>query len=204
MAGGINSVNSFKDFKIDARGALLLLRIRSKQDDVIMRGVADEIEKEGISFLSCTKFLQSELAPNYVLTKRKPSASELDDIEIGKNVIASISEENIGQLVVVKDSVVVAVEAIEGSDKTILRGGDLAGKGTVVVKFSKPNQDMRFDVPTIGLQTIDTMIKSRASVLAIESERTIILDKERVVEKANKNKITIIGCQPLVKHTPKH
>ena len=110
-----------------------------------------------------------------------------------------MGSQDIGQLVVVREGVIVAVEAVEGSDKAILRGGELGGKGSVVVKFAKPTQDMRFDVPTVGPRTIETMIKAGAQVLALEAGRSLIIDEAKVLSLANERRIVIIGCPPLTK-----
>ena len=198
MAGGISRVKHFGDVKLDARGAALLLKIRSTKDDVIMRGIAAELEREGITVIDCTVFLQDCLAEEGVLTRSVPSAEEWDDIEVGRKAIQVMSSEDIGQLVVVREGVVVAVEAVEGTNEAILRGGNLGRRDSVVVKFAKPTQDMRFDVPTIGLKTIETMIEAKCRVLAVEAGRTLLMDREEVVALANKNKICVVGCPPLV------
>ncbi len=198
MAGGINRINHFGDVKLDARGASLLLRLRSTKDDVIMRGIADELGKEGMEVISCTTFLSESLVPEGVLTKNSPSSDEKADIEVGIEAIKAMSAQDIGQTVVVRKGVVVAVEAVEGTDAAILRGGELAGNGVVVVKFAKPTQDMRFDVPTIGEKTIDIMRESGARVLAVEAGRTLMMDEEEMIRLANKSKISIIGCPALV------
>lgn len=200
MAGGINRVRLFGGVKLDARGAALMLKIRSMKDDVIMRGIAEELAREGISVFDCTVFLSDSLVKEEVLTTSRPNAEELVDIEVGIKAIKAMSDEHIGQTVIVRGGVIVAVEAVEGTDQAILRGGALGGKGTVVVKFAKPTQDMRFDVPTVGLRTITTMVEARARVLALEAGRCLILDREEVVALAKKHKISIIGC-PAIRST---
>ena len=197
MAGGINRIRAF-GVRLDARGAALLARLRSAKDDVIMRGIADELQKEGVTVVDSTIFMQDHLAPLGVLTRRAPNDVEAADIEIGIAAIRAMSSQDIGQVVVVKEGVVVAVEAIEGTDRTIARAGELCGAGCVVVKFAKTTQDMRFDVPTIGVKTVMTMIKAKAKVLAVEAGRCIIMDREDVVALAEKNKIAIVGANPLV------
>lgn len=197
MIGGINRVRLFGGIKIDTRGALLLARIRSMKDDDVMRGVADELLNEGIEVVNSTIFLNNALVEEGVLTKSSPSAEENEDINIGVEVLKSLSAHHVGQVVVVREGVVVAVEATEGTDRTILRGGQLGGAGAVVVKFAKITQDMRFDVPTVGIKTIQSMIEAKAKVLALEAGRCLLLDRDEVVALANKNKISIIGCPPL-------
>ncbi|OVE79752.1 hypothetical protein BVY02_02405 [bacterium J17] len=196
MLGGVNRIRLF-GIKPDLRGLSLIYRTRSAKDDVLMRAIADELNGEGIEIISSVIFLQESLVEERLLTKSKVSESEMDDIEVGANALKAIGSQDIGQLVVVKDGVIVAVEAIEGTDRAILRGGELGGPGTVVVKFAKPTQDMRFDVPTIGVTTIENMIKVKARVLALEAGRCILLDEDQVVKLANKHKIAIIGCPPL-------
>ena len=198
MAGGISRIKLFGGVKLDARGAALLARLRSAKDDVIMRGIAEELLTEGIEVVSCTLFLSECLAREGQLTKSAPSEEEWEDIRVGTEAIRAMSSQDIGQLVVVREGVVVAVEAVEGTDRTILRGGELGGKGTVVVKFAKPTQDMRFDVPTVGEKTIRNLIQAKARVLALESGRCLILDEARVVEMADRAGIAIVGCPSLV------
>lgn len=196
MAGGINRVRLFGGVKLDLRGASLLMKLRSAKDDVIMRGIADELAGEGVPVLPCTIFMDQDMAPEGVLTRSGPTAEELDDIEVGRSALLALSSQDIGQLVVVREGVVVAVEAVEGTDAAIKRGGELGGKGTVVVKFAKSTQDMRFDVPTIGLKTIEALTASGARVLAVEAGRCLILDRDEVLDRAEKAGLSIIGCKP--------
>lgn len=192
MAGGLSRIRAF-GVKPDLRGASLLLKLRSAKDDVIMRGVASELEGEGISVVDSTIFLEEYFVPEGVLTKTSPSDDEEKDIEIGAAAIGAMSGQHIGQVVVVKEGVVVAVEAVEGTDRTIERAGKLCGRGSVVVKFAKTNQDMRFDVPIVGVKTIETMIAAKAKVLALEAGRCLILDRDEVISLANKHKISVVG-----------
>jgi len=197
MAGGINRVKLFGGVKLDARGAALIYRLRSAQDDVIMRGIAQELEGEGIEVVPCVIYLGDCLAKEGVLTKLKPTLEERRDIDLGVAAIRSMSAQDIGQLVVLRDGVIVAVEAVEGSDATIRRGGELGGRGTVVVKCAKPTQDMRFDVPTIGERTIRTMAEAGSKVLAVESGRCLILDEGRVRDLAESKGISVVGIPSL-------
>lgn len=198
MAGGIHRPKFFGGVKLDPRGAMLLAKIRSAKDDVIMRGIADELAGEGIEVISCTAYMEDWLAPQGLLTKARLTEDDKQDIEVGISAIKAMSSEDIGQLVVVREGVVVAVEAAEGSDAAIKRGGELGGRGTVVVKFAKPTQDMRFDVPTVGVKTIETMVSVKAKVLALEAGRTLIVEPDKVVQLANKHKISVVGCEPLI------
>jgi UDP-2,3-diacylglucosamine hydrolase len=198
LVGGINRIKHFGQVKLDLRGAALLMKLRSAKDDVIMRGIADELAKEGVQVIDCTVFLKSCLAREEVYTKSQPTDDEQQDIEVGIAAIKAMSAQDIGQVVVVREGVVVAVEAVEGTNATIARGGTLGGPGTVVVKFAKPTQDMRFDVPTVGVKTIETLTQAKARVLALEAGRCMIMDEQQVVELANKYKVAIVGCKPLV------
>jgi DUF1009 family protein len=198
MAGGIDRVKHFGSVKLDARGAKLLFRLKSAKDDVIMRGIADELQSEGIEVIDCTIYLKECLAREGVLTKSAPSDEEREDIRVGVEAIKAMSSQDIGQVVVVREGVIVAVEAAEGTSEAIRRGGRLAKKGAVVVKFAKPTQDMRFDVPTVGVRTIEIMAEVKARVLALEARRCLILDESEVIKLANKHRISIIGCPPLM------
>ncbi len=194
MAGGINRIKLFGGVKLDLRGAALLAKLRSTKDDVIMRGVAGELEKLGIAVIPCTRFMEQHLVDLGVLTKSKPTAEEEADIEVGRVALQAMAPHHIGQLVVVRDGVVVAVEAVEGSDAAIRRGGELGGRGAVVVKYAKSTQDMRFDVPTVGLKTVEIMAEVKARVLALEAGKTLLLDREQVLRFADSHKISIVGC----------
>ena len=193
FAGGVNRVKIFGGVKLDLKGMAVLAKAKSTKDDLILRAVAEALENEGLNVLPCTAFSSNILAVKGVMTKRSPSKKELDDIEAGKAALVDMSPHHIGQLCVVKDGVIVAVEAVEGSDKTILRGGLLAGAGNVVVKFAKKDQDLRFDAPTIGLKTLESLKTAKSSVLAIEADKTIILDKPDFLDKANAISLTVVG-----------
>lgn len=194
MVGGINRVRLFGGVKLDLRGMMLMARLRSTKDDVIMRGIADELKGEGIEVVPSTIFLEELLCPEGNLTRVVPDEEELTDIQVGIEALKAISAQDIGQLVVVREGVVVAVEAVEGSNAAILRGGQLGGRGTVVIKFAKPTQDMRFDVPVVGPKTVETLIESGARVLALEAGRCLIMDPDEVVRAANRHGISIVGC----------
>lgn len=197
MAGGINRVRLFGGVKLDLRGAALLARLRSTKDDVIMRGIADELGREDIVVVSSVIFMEDYMAPEGVLTISRPLEEEQEDIAVGVAALQAISAQDIGQLVVVRDGVIVAVEAVEGSDAAIRRGGELAGKGTVVVKCAKATQDLRFDVPTVGVKTMESLIAARSRLLAVEAGRCLILERERVIELANANSICLMAFRPL-------
>jgi len=193
MAGGIRKVKLFGNFRPDVRGVRFLARMRSREDDALLRGIADELESEGIKVVDST-FCLSHIMPRAgVLTEMAPSAQQLEDIKIGFAAAKEIGRLGIGQTVVVKDRVIVAVEAVEGTDSAILRGGGLVKAGCVVVKVSKPQQDLRFDVPAIGVETIKAMLQAGARVLAVEAEKTILLEKEAMLADANRAGIAIVA-----------
>lgn len=177
----------------DLKALGLLMSLKDRKDDTIMRAVCEEIESLGIKIRNTTDFAGRLLMPEGVLTKRKPSRSELKDLEFGYRMAKEIGKLDIGQTVVVKDLAVMAVEAIEGTDEAIRRGGKLAREGAVVVKVSKPDQDFRFDVPVVGLNTVKALAEVSGRVLGVESKKALILQREELIEFANKKGISIIG-----------
>jgi UDP-2,3-diacylglucosamine hydrolase len=195
MAGGIKKTRIFGGAVPDLRGITFFAKMIHKKDDAILRGVADELQSEGITVRESTLYLESILATPGVLTKRKPSNEEQKDIDFGWQMAKAIGKLDIGQTVIVKGQAVLAVEAIEGTDEAIRRGGLLCGQGAVVIKVCKPMQDLRFDLPAIGAQTIQTMEHVKASCLAIEAGKTIIFDRETVVREADRAGIAIVAVQ---------
>ncbi|MEW6272432.1 MAG: UDP-2,3-diacylglucosamine diphosphatase LpxI, partial [Thermodesulfobacteriota bacterium] len=175
MAGGIKKVRLFSGFRPDLRGAAFLARMRTLYDDKLLRGVAAELESEGIRVIASTEYLPRLVPQPGVLSRRAPKAKERADVAYGLEVAKAIGAFEIGQTVVVKDGLVLAVEAVEGTDAAIRRGGELARGGAVVVKVSKPQQDLRFDVPAVGPETVRLMAEVGATVLALEAGHTIIL-----------------------------
>ena len=198
MAGGISRVKWFGGVKLDTRGAKLLARLKSAKDDILMRGIADELESEGIKVFSCAEFMEENIIKKGFLTTDTLTEEEKVDIEVGRDAIHSMTGLHIGQVVVVREGVIVAVEAVEGTDAAISRGGQLGGKGTVVVKCAKPDQDMRFDIPTIGEKTIESMVAAKARVLAVEEGRSLIIDRKRVVQLAERAGICVVGVDAIV------
>ncbi|HIJ20782.1 MAG TPA: LpxI family protein, partial [Deltaproteobacteria bacterium] len=158
-----------------------------------LRAVADELAGEGIEIVSSTAYLPELLVEEGCFTKRKPGKEEMEDILFGWKVAKELGRLDIGQSVVVRQKTVLAVEAIDGTDATIRRGGRIAKEKAVVVKVSKPNQDLRFDVPSIGLETIEIMGEVKAAALAVEAGRTLIFDREKMLQKANEKKIAVIA-----------
>ena len=193
MLGGIKKTNVFTTLRPDLRALAIFSRLKHWKDDAILRAVAGELEREGIEILDSTFGLQDILAEEGYLTSKKPSKKEVEDIQFGWETLETLGLLDIGQCVVVKNRVVVSVEAVEGTDEAISRGGKLGGKGAVVIKRTKPQQDLRFDLPAIGPQTIQTMVSVQATVLAIEAGRTVIIDREDVLSQANEAGISIVG-----------
>lgn len=191
LAGAISRIKIFKGVKLDLKGAALIARLRSVSDDVVLRGVAEEIERCGINVISPSLILDRSLPKAGCLTRRALNATEISDALVGWRAAKGIGVFDIGQTVVVNKGLVVAVESIEGTDATIRRAGTLSGPGAVVIKLSKPQQDLRLDLPTIGLDTISVMQEAGVSALIIEADKTIILDPVNVVDRANKAGIAI-------------
>ncbi len=195
MVGGIRKVKLFSNFRPDLRGAAFLARMRSREDDQLLRGVAEELEGEGIRVLESTLFLSQIIPAEGVLTRRSPTQEQWEDIHLGFQVAKEVGRLGIGQSVVVKDRVVLAVEAVEGTDAAIRRGGDLGKKDCVVVKVSKPHQDLRFDVPVVGVDTIRVLHEVKGAVLAIEAGKTILLEKEELLREADRRGIVVAAVQ---------
>jgi hypothetical protein len=191
--GTITKTQIFRDILPDLKGISLWNKIDRKQDDAILRAIAETLEIEGIKVLESTLYLRHLLFPIGVITKKKPSKKQRRDIEFGWQNARAIGKLDIGQCVVVRDCTVLAVEAIEGTDATILRGGALAKEKAVVVKVKKPGQDFRFDLPATGLTTIRSLQKVKGAVLAVEAGLSLIFDRELMVEEANKAGIVVVG-----------
>jgi UDP-2,3-diacylglucosamine hydrolase len=193
MAGGISRGRLFREFRPDWRALSVIRRAGAGKDDRLLRAVADEMEAEGITIVPSTLFLNDLLAAPGPLSRRHPTPEELADINLGVQTARELGRLDIGQCAVVRRQVVVALETIEGTDETIRRGGALAGPGTVVVKMSKPGQDLRFDVPAVGLDTIATMREVKAAVLAVEAGKTLIFDRPEMLKAADQAGIAVWG-----------
>ena len=193
MAGAINKTRIYTKIRPDWRAVRFLSRLRNKKDDSLLRALADELESEGILVQPSTIFLPELLAPEGVLTRRKPNRRERADMAFGWNLAKAIGTLDIGQCLVVKHQAVLAVEGIDGTDATIMRGGRLCREGAVVVKVSKPFQDLRFDVPAAGSDTIETMKRVNARVLMVEAGKTVIFDREKMIDAADAAGISIIA-----------
>ena len=203
MAGQVKHKQIFSGIRPDWRLAKLLLNLRTRNTDMLLGAIAKVLEDEGIHLLSSTAFLEPMLAPTGVITERAPDPAEAEDIVYGLRVARGIAGFDLGQTVVVAASACVAVEAMEGTDATILRAGDLMrsiedGPETLtrrltVIKVAKPHQDMRFDVPVVGVPTLVAMEAAGATCLSVEAGRTLLFDREGMVRAANRAGIAIIG-----------
>ena len=193
MAGTITKKRMFENIRPDLKGLAIISRLAIFHDDDILRAVTKELAKEGVEIISSIRFLPELIAPEGCLTARRPSKAEREDVDFGWKVAKELGRLDIGQSVVVRKKTVLALEAIDGTDATILRGGRLAREKAVVVKVSKPNQDLRFDVPCVGLETIKTMSKVKGAVLAVEADHTLLFDKEEMIAEADRENISIIS-----------
>jgi UDP-2,3-diacylglucosamine hydrolase len=192
MAGQVKHNKIFSAIRPDWKLAKLLFALPRKNTDSLIGAVAKVLEEEGIHLVDSTMFLKPLLPDAGVLTRRAPSAQEAADIEYGLGIARHIAAKDIGQTVVVADSACVAVEAMEGTDETIVRAARFAnGRPLVVVKISKPRQDMRFDVPVVGLPTVESMKMAGATALAIDANRTLLFDREKLIAMANDAGIAI-------------
>lgn len=191
MLGKVMKTALYTDNDFDERLIEMLNSVEEKNDEVLLAGIAREFARDGLFFIDPSEFLASFLPPTGFLTKRKPTEKELEDINFGFTMAKRLSDMDVGQVVVVKDQVVLAVEAIEGTDKAIPRGSELGNGDVVVAKVSRPKQNMRFDIPVVGLTTLDILIDSKVSALVIDSS-TIILDMEEFIKKADENNIVIM------------
>jgi len=201
MAGKVPKSLLFKS-KItpDLRAVKLLFSIKDKSDDAILNAITKELAGEGIKIIDTTKFSPHLLTPVGCLTRKKPDEEQWKDIEFGWKIAREIGKLDIGQTVVIKGKAVMAIEAIEGTDEAILRGGKWAGDGAVVVKVSKPQQDMRMDVPAVGPDTLKSMENVNAKVLALEAHRSMIVDRETVIRVAESAGIVIVGISSETMH----
>jgi len=191
LAGGIRKTHLF-DTPLGQRAQSLLAPLKEKRDDALLRAFAAGLQQEKIDVVSITDYIPSLMADEGEMT-RPLTQRERDDIAWGWPLAKQIGALDIGQTIVVRDGVLLAVEAIEGTDAAILRGGMLGRESAVVIKCLKPHQDIRFDLPTVGLQTIETMVKVSASVLAIEAKATLIPDKGAFLARANEAGIAVVG-----------
>jgi UDP-2,3-diacylglucosamine hydrolase len=196
MMGSIAKPKLFKTFRPDTKAISLIAGMRHTHDDGILRALADLFKKEGITIEASTNMLPDILAKKGCWTKRKPTRAEKKDIVFGWDIAKEIGRLDIGQCVVTGGGSILAVEAVDGTDATIKRGGSLGDGTAIVVKVSKPNQDLRFDMPAVGVRTIQIMDSVKARVLAVEAGKTIVFEKDKMVELADKCGISIVGIDP--------
>ena len=206
MAGQVKHVQIFSRAVPDARMLKMLLKLPRRNTTSLIGGIAAELASEGIDLIDSTYFLQDSLPALGALTRRKPSAAERADIEYGQEVAAHIAQLDLGQTIVVRGKACVAIEAMEGTDATILRAGEIVnGQGDArgrtnlssgpltVLKLAKPDQDMRFDVPVVGIPTIEAMVQAGATCLCLNAGKTLMFDREEMIALADKNKIAIVA-----------
>jgi len=192
MLGKVTKELLFKGLKMpDFRTIKVLTKLKNRKDDTIMLALVEELEKEGITVADQTHYLRPLMPKVGVYSKTKPNKEQEKDIAFGFSIAKAMGRLDIGQTVVIKAQAVMAIEAIEGTDACIRRGGELGRGDAVVVKTAKPDQDVRFDVPAVGVQTMKSMIESGCNVLAMEAERTIFVEQEQVLELANAHHIVV-------------
>jgi hypothetical protein len=192
MAGQIAPKNLF-DLRPDLKALMLLGKLQQRNAESIFAAIADELVKVEVDLLPATTFLEDSLARQGLIAGPKLSSRQEHDVELGWNIAKEIARLDIGQTIVIKNGTIVAVEALEGTNEAIKRGGTLAREGAVMVKVSKPNQDMRFDVPVIGVETIRVAAEGKLRVIAIEAGKTLLLERERIIELANRSNLSIIA-----------
>ena len=193
MAGQVKHTKLFADIVPDLTLLGVLMRLKAKNTDALISGVADVLRDNGINLVDSTTFLAPLLAREGVLTRRSPTDEEQSDLALGYTIADTIAGLDIGQTIAVKSAAVVAVEAMEGTDAVIARAGQLAGSGVRIVKVAKPNQDMRFDVPVVGVSTIEAMKAAGASALSVDAGKTLMIDGEAIIKAADEAGIAIVG-----------
>jgi len=192
MAGQIAPKNLF-DLRPDWKALLLLAKLKQRNAEAIFTAIADELAKIDVDLLPATTFLEDSLAPAGLIAGPKLSCREEEDVDLGWKIAKEIADLDIGQTVIVKNGTIVAVEAFEGTSEAIKRGGALARKGAVMIKVAKPKQDMRFDVPVIGVETIRIAAEAKLRVIAIEAGKTLLLERDAIVDFAGRSGISIVA-----------
>jgi DUF1009 family protein len=195
VAGQVKHVTIYSAVGMDLRAVKVMGSMINKKADTILKTIASEFEKDGIQLISSYIYLKHLLAQKGLISGEKLSSSENKDVEFGYKIAKDIARLDIGQTVVVKDRSVLAVESVEGTDECIRRAYKLGGDNSIVVKVAKPNQDFRFDVPVIGVNTIDVLKENKIRVMVIEADKTLILDKNEVVAKAKKMGVTVLAME---------
>ena len=192
MAGQIAPKNLF-DLRPDWKALMLLGTLKERNAESIFVAIADELAKIDVDLLPATTFLEDFLAASGLIAGPKLSRNEEDDVDLGWRIAKEIARLDIGQTVLVRNGTVVAVEALEGTNDAIRRGGELASGGAVMVKVAKPSQDLRFDVPVIGVETMRVAAEAKLRVIAVEAGKTLLLERDAIVDLANHSKISIVG-----------
>ena len=195
LLGGITKKRFMVDVLPDALGLQLMARVAVRSDDNLLRAIAAILDEHGMPVMDPTPYLAGALAPEGVLGRHQPSEAELDEARYGLELARAIGKLDLGQTVVVKERCGVAVEALEGTDACIKRGGELAGPGTIVAKAVKPQQDRRFDLPAVGPRTIASMAAVKARLLAVEAGGTLVMEREELVRQADKAGIVVVGLR---------
>jgi DUF1009 family protein len=192
MAGQIAPKNLF-DLRPDVKALMLLGKLKQRNAESIFAAIADELINVDVDLLPATTFLEDSLATAGLIAGAKLSRQEEEDVDLGWQMAKEIARLDIGQTVIVKNGTVVAVEAFEGTNEAIRRGGTLAREDAVMVKVAKPNQDMRFDAPVIGVETIRVAAEARLRVIAVEAEKTLLLERDAIVDFAERAKISVVA-----------
>jgi len=197
MVGQIAPKNLFSRISLDLRMTMLLARLRTRNAESIFGAIGDELAKDGLQLVPHASFLQEFIPKAGPLTRLKPTKEQLQDLEFGEKIARSIAALDIGQTVVVKEGTVLAVEAFEGTDACLARGGELGQGGATAVKTTKPGQDMRFDIPVIGLTTIETAARAGVALIAFEAGRTILIERDEIIAAAEKSGVCLIAFEPV-------
>jgi DUF1009 family protein len=192
MAGQIAPKNLF-DLRPDVKALVVLAKLKQRNAESIFSAIADELKKADVDLIPATTFLENDLATKGLIAGTKLSRAEEEDVDLGWSIAKEIARLDIGQTIIVKNGTVLAVEAFEGTNDAIKRGGALAREGAVMIKVAKPNQDMRFDVPVIGVETIKVGAGAKLRVIAVEAGKTLLLEREKVVDLAAQSKISIVA-----------
>ena len=195
MLGKVEKDLIFSNLKFDFTATKILLSAKNKKDKNILKAIINYIESEGMTVLPQNYLMDDYMVKQTVYTKYSPSAEEEKTIEIGIEAAKMLTDIDAGQTVVVKNQSVIALEGIEGTDKAILRGGELAGKNCIVVKMARKDQDYRIDIPTIGLETVKKVAEIKGRGIVVEADKMLFIDQEEVINYANKNKIFIKGIK---------
>ena len=193
MAGQVKHAKLFSDIVPDLMLLGVLMRLKARNTDALISGIADVLREQRIELIDSTAFLAPLLARAGVLTRRGLTDEERADVDFGCRIADAIAGLDVGQTIAVKSAAIVAVEAMEGTDAVIARAGQLAGRGTRIVKVAKPKQDMRFDVPVVGVSTIEAMKAAGATVLSVDAGKTLMIDGDAIIRAADEGGIAIVG-----------